>query len=546
MNIRKILREELYRQCNIDRLINKSLQESLNRLVLNESQESKSQSKAIKLAMQNGMDRERAEQFVRVDLRNDLSELRHSDTAKFALGCARLFFEGQLTDAKSISLLNQILGLITKKYYDKFDQNLNGVSMTELSEQFSKELEDIEVQNRNDVNGKQYANQGYKIVPINSFEEAKEYNKYMYSKSPWCITYMDSMWKNYTKDGYKQVYFCLKNDFENIEAPKESGNFKDDYGLSMISVIVDEDGKLAYSTTRWNHANGASGDHDLTVQEISDIVGVNFYSTFKPNTIFRDKINDALRRFKNGENPNEIFDNIIELNNGLFKIRLDRKFNFIDTEGNLLSNEWFDYVGRFNDGFAVVGLNNKYNFIDTEGNLLSDQWFDDLSRFKDGFAMVKLNGKWNFIDTNGNILSDQWFTYVGDFYNGVVIVNLNNKYNFIDTEGNLLSKQWFDDADNFNDGFAVVGLNNKYNFIDTEGNLLSPQWFNYAEGFFYGFSVVKLNEKWNFIDKNGNLLSSQGFDFCNQFEDIDGNYYGEVKINTKWYKIDKNGKLYNM
>ena len=478
MDIRRILREELYKQYNIDNIINRNLHENINRLILNESQESKSQSKAIKLAMQNGMDRERAEQFIRVDLRNDLSELRHSDTAKFTLGCARLFFERQLTDAKSIALLNQILGLITKKYYDKFDQNLNNSSMNELSEQFSQELDNIETKNRSDVNSKEYVNKGYKIVPINSYEEAQEYNKYMYNKSPWCITYRADMWENYTNNGENQVYFCLKNGFENIEAPEETGDFKDEYGLSMISVIVNWNGKLAYSTTRWNHANRASGDHDLTVQEISDIVGVNFYNTFKPNNIFMNKVNDAMARLKNGENPEDVFDETNEFKDGFMLIKLNNRYNFIDTNWNILSKQWFDIAYDFDNGFAIVRLNNKFNFINTEGELLSKQWFDGVRDFINSFAHVRLNNKWNFINTNGNILSKQWFDDVKDFNNGFAHVELNGKHNLIDTNGNLLSNQWFFLITDFVNGLAVVMDNNKWNLIDTEGNIQKEQWEN--------------------------------------------------------------------
>lgn len=41
------------------------------------------------------------------------------------------------------------------------------------------------------------------------------------------------------------------------------------------------------------------------------------------------------------------------------KVKLDDKYNFINTEGQLVSNQWFDSVWDFNEGFAVVGLNDK-------------------------------------------------------------------------------------------------------------------------------------------------------------------------------------------
>lgn len=63
-----------------------------------------------------------------------------------------------------------------------------------------------------------------------------------------------------------------------------------------------------------------------------------------------------------------------------------------------------DWIGDFNEGFAKVYLNGKYNFINTDGQLLlSKQCFDSVGNFNDGFAKVKLNGKWYFINTKGQI-----------------------------------------------------------------------------------------------------------------------------------------------
>ena len=40
----------------------------------------------------------------------------------------------------------------------------------------------------------------------------------------------------------------------------------------------------------------------------------------------------------------------------------------------------------FSDGLAWVQLNNKYNFINTNGKLISNQWFDDIYNFFQWFC----------------------------------------------------------------------------------------------------------------------------------------------------------------
>ena len=136
----------------------------------------------------------------------------------------------------------------------------------------------------------------------------------------------------------------------------------------------------------------------------------------------------------------------------------------------------YDFVGNFFNGYAHVELNNKYNFIDTQGKLVSPNlWFNGTGDFSNGYAQVELNNKYNFIDTQGNLLSPNlWFNGTGDFSNGYAIVELNYKWNYIDTQGNLLSPNlWFNGADDFYDGSAVVKLNDKWYKIDTKGNIMT-------------------------------------------------------------------------
>ena len=317
-------------------------------------------------------------------------------------------------------------------------------------------------------------NTSYNIVKINDFEEASEYGKY----TSWCVTHSKEAFDSYTNYGICVFYFCLKDDFENVPKKIGEGCPLDEYGLSMLAVCVDENGKCNSITCRWNDKNGGNGNI-MSTEELSRLLGVNFYEVFKPSTLFKEKLEKALSLAKKG-----------------------------DFSG-------FDYMGDFENDFAMVGLNDKWNFIDTNCNFLSKQWFDCVYNFdKNGFARVRLNNKYNLIDVNGKLVYQQWFDWIDNFDEyGIAKVRLNNKYNFIDVNGNLFSKQWFDYIYGFENGFSKVELNNKWNFIDVNCNLLSKQWFDNIYSFNKnGLALVELNNKWNLIDKNGKLLSKQWFD----------------------------------
>ena len=264
-------------------------------------------------------------------------------------------------------------------------------------------------------------------------------------------------------------------------------------------------------------------DEPIQLNEIGLSEGVvSFYAKIDPIFKFRLK-----------------FDWIEDFKEGFARVNLNYKYNFINTEGRILSNQWFDAAGDFHEGFAIVRINDKWNFINTKGQFLSQQWFYDTWDFFNGVARVELNGKYNFINTEGRILSNQGFDTAWNFSEGAARVKLNDKWNFIGTKGQLLSKQWFDAALDFSEGFAKVKLNRKYNFINTEGQIAFNQWFDNVRIFSEGFAVVELNDKWNFINTEGQFLSQQWFDDAERF--YEG--FAAIQLNNKWNFINTEGQI---
>lgn len=264
-------------------------------------------------------------------------------------------------------------------------------------------------------------------------------------------------------------------------------------------------------------------DNHIRLNKIGLSEGVvDFYAKIDPKFEFRLK-----------------FDWIEDFKEGFARVKLNGKCNFINHEGQLLSQQWFDWAWNFHEGFARVNLNYKYNFINIEGKLLSEQGFNDTHDFHEVFAVVQLNNKWNFINTEGQLLSKQWFDAAGDFKEGFATVQLNGKCNFINTEGQIAFNQWFDNVCDFSEGFARVEINDKVNFINTEGRLLSKQWFDTALNFSEGFASVQLNGKWNFINTEGQFLSPQWFDWVGNF--MDG--FASVELNGQDNFINTEGQI---
>lgn len=419
------------------------IKENIKSIIL-ESQESKSIDAAKKLAMQHGYSYEEADKLVRHDIRHDFPFFsRNKRGNKFILGVTRMFLDGQLRDASEINALNTTLKYVASDaHYDEYDRNLNGMSAQDLIQRFAKNVEMDMEKDRNEVNSMQFdkGQSQYDIVRIDSFEQACEYNKYTYENSQWCLTYSRTNYNSYTCNGLNQLYFCLRKGFENVEPMPSEGCPLDNYGLSMISVIVNENGALAFCTSRWNHANGGN-DSIMNTKQISKVIGQNFYKVFKPNNKWKEILGNALRRLKNGEKPSDVFDDYDYSCLWPGRVRFNGKWNYLkqDKKSLLSPDLWFDWCGDFMNGFGVVELNGKYNFIRKDGSLLSpNQWFDFCAYFLEGFAKVELNGEQNLIDGEGNLLSPyQWFDWCGDFWRGYACVELKGENYKIDAEGNL-------------------------------------------------------------------------------------------------------------
>ena len=395
---------------------------------------------------------------------------------KFLLGVARLFIDGDLrvNDDFKCTNFNQTLKLIASDaHVNEYDNNLNGMSADELINRFA-DVRVGELSKRKELmGGKQYRkNNNYTIVPINSYEEATKYAKY----NEWCVTYSEEMFDDKTCHGAGRFYFCLRNGFENV--PKKVGPNAplDAYGLSMIAVSITMEGEPNSITCRWNHDNGGS-DSVMDDEQLSDLLGVNFYNVFKPYTreelhakgvILFDEVQEMLDK---GVPPADIFEEIYDFDDDYDMVHLNDKVNLINRNNKLLSDTWFDEVKDFFDGYAGVNLGDKWNFINTDGKIISDTWYDWVYNFDDGYAKVQLDDKLNLIDRNGKRVTNTWYNFIDYFHNGYAKVRLKNKWNFVDTNGKLISDTWFDWVGNFHNGYASGEVGSKYYYIDTNGKL---------------------------------------------------------------------------
>jgi hypothetical protein len=324
---------------------------------------------------------------------------------------------------RQMSRFKDIVLYIFNNEPNTMDADLNGATFNDLVSKYTPIMQQAQALNKEQLANSELGESDYTILPIRQQSQCREFAQY----TNWCITTMPNQYNAYTKGGEK-FYFCLKKGFEDV--PREPGENcpLDEYGLSMISVLVNTSGEPCRITTRWNHShNGENHPNLKTAAQLQAIVKLPFYDTFKPWTDEELKgmgfksFDDVKIALENGGNPREVCDSVrrCSTNHNLI-IGVNDRYNIFNTETKrVILPKWYEYI----EFYEARHVPDKYMFRveDTEG--------------------------YNILTKDYKFASNEWFTYAGrlDSYGTWVEVhNQEHNVNYlnIDTK-RLAGKEWF-------------------------------------------------------------------------------------------------------
>ena len=398
--------------------------------------------------MSYGYSKNKAEVIVRKEIRELVPALRNKKLGKFTLGVVRMYAEDELNDSMVLTKLNSTIKLMISSMED-YNKDLNGLSAEELIQEFERLKFHVIEKQKDIINSMRLNNNSYKIVKINDFKESQNYSRYFNVDNRWCITESEEQFDNYTCDGTNQLYFCLKNGFEKIKPVAGEGCPLDEYGLSMLSVIVDPEGNPAFCTCRWNHSNGGNDDM-MNAVEISEVVGVNYFTTFLPNATWNDTMNTIKKGHEDNLNLEDLYDYVKPLTEDIFIVGTRKRYTIIDENGeNLIGDKWYNGIWQMGSALKVMKGNN-FNFINYDGEELSDVDFNEILTVDDSIFStndkvfkVRKGNKWNLFSLDKGLISKVWFDDIMKMTSNTYIVQHNGKYNTIDLNGDITSSEWF-------------------------------------------------------------------------------------------------------
>ncbi len=242
-----------------------------------------------------------------------------------------------------------------------------------------------------------------------------------------------------------------------------------------------------------------------------------------------------------------------DFSEGLAKIKMNDKYGFINTKGEIVIEAKYESASNFSEGLAVVGIPDtekestqyskpqKYGYIDKDGNVVIEPQYEGCSDFKDGKATVKKGIKDAFIDKTGKQLTDFIYTHgLGSSSNqqmlggGLAVVSASDVgiktgwYTIIDTNNDYkpIVNESFGDVGTLSSGLIAVKQadstnKGKYGYIDTKGNLVIDYQYDTAYTFINEMAMVEKDGKVGLINSKGEVIVDFKYPDSNNMVTVD-------------------------
>jgi len=233
----------------------------------------------------------------------------------------------------------------------------------------------------------------------------------------------------------------------------------------------------------------------------------------------------------------------------LYKIKINNKWGFIDSTGNVKIKPQYNYAGDFSEGLAPVSIGGVET-IDTinkiDGRLIGDYW---------NIVTIMKGEKWGYIDTSGEFVIKPSYDLGYEFCNGIAAVLIDKLYGYIDSSGSYTLPPQFSNAQPFYDDYAAVSYpsSDSTYFIDQTGKKMFVSTWDVAISFIDGLAPISIfNKNYasdsvyyknGYIDNKGRCVVKPIYDMLNLFHNERALFGLKSGGAIKYGFIDQKGKI---
>ena len=195
------------------------------------------------------------------------------------------------------------------------------------------------------------------------------------------------------------------------------------------------------------------------------------------------------------------YDYIGKIFNNRAIVEKDYTFNYIDKNGKLLLTTWipvfaeFKQIAAFKKPYAKIKLDGKYNLIDTSGNKMLAISRENIGEYSHLIAVQKA-GKWGYCNTAGVLQIQYNYSSALSFNGDYAIVGVDPFFGVLNKTGAYAVQPFYEELTFINDSLLLAKSMGNFGIITTKGDTLLK--FEYI-------SIEPINEKVVRIEKGGNL-----------------------------------------
>jgi hypothetical protein len=322
--------------------------------------------------------------------------------------------------------------------------------------------------------------------------------------------------QTYNRIGLKTGYYFPVN-------RRGHWGFIDRSGEEIIHCVYDEVGEFSFNkvVVKFHGQYGIiSKDGDWVVLPQKGklkIINDAYYIIFNDNLSILKSYEEGTIYFT--ENRVEVMeDHLIEhlSDDGLWKIDFNGRIVNRD-----IPRQRFDEIRTSSEGLYAVRYQGRFGFVDNQNRLIVANRYENVGDFSEGHVSIKLLGRWGFIDRLENIVVQPVYESVTSFFNGLSIAKSNTGYGLIDKKGNKMTAFNYDKIELLESGRYKIHISNKYGLLEKDGSLLINAKYENLEDLGNYYVLVSLFGKMGVITDHGvdiipiiydNLIYDKRFD----------------------------------
>lgn len=385
-------------------------------------------------------------------------------------------------------------------------------------------------------------------------------------------------------DGKNKLLKKIQFDFV---TPVAKGLYK--VGIKNETALANSSGELITKMQQWHIGDFVDG-YAITRQEGKSgvinhkgvqLLPMKYDSLFISGgyviakTISSEKTSWTILNFAGDVLTDTNYQNIQERSGGLFAVKRNNSWGYIDIEEDNIVPYQYDGAGNFSERYAIASYMGSEGVINKKGQWVIMPKEDHLQKIEKGIYLFRSRDKSGLITVGDKILFSTSNPFI-QLNNGFLEKNSVGKYGLIDHNGRRILVTEYDeisplqqdtvyyfrkgahwgiltksgkvlhDLDNsvqdiypMGEEFIGVKINNKYGFVDVNGDLRIANQYEGIGQFSEGLGAVKILGKWGYVDRIERLIIQPYYEEAHEF------MHGLAKVmrEGKYGLVDKEGEL---